>query len=133
MGVVNLPSGTYTREINVNGISVSVASGTTLSLILDGSVSGWNPNPIIEETQYRRKIQFLRNDNKALMRYEIDKEGPHLHYEKNGFRIKVHIPQLDKIDFQEFAIKFPELKEKGNGIIKSLKREKKKDKASEHM
>ncbi len=105
-------------ELNVVGTSGFVA-GTTL--IFDGSISGWNP-PIIEETLYRKKVLVLRNDKKALIRYDIDKEGPHVHYDKNGYKIKVHIPESNRISLQDFILKVQEFKEDGNGIINSLRK-----------
>lgn len=115
MGLIDLPEA-----------ASGVSGYTSLSSPYEGSISnplsGWDPIPIVEETPWRRKAMFLRNDKKALMRYEIDKEGPHLHYEKNSYKIKIRIPELRIMTLQEFLEKFPELKQKGNGIIKSLKR-----------
>lgn len=128
MGVIHLPSETNTQEISVNGIYGFVASGTTL--ILEGSTpAGWNLTPIIEETPYRRKVLFMRNDKKAIIRYEIDKEGPHAHYDRNGYEVKIHIPESNEMTLWDFVLKVQEFKEKGNGIINCLRR--KKDKPSE--
>ena len=81
-------------------------------------LSGYRP--IVENSQKRKKVMLLRNDNKSLIRYEIDKEGPHIHYEMSGYKIKMWLPK--GIPFDEFLRKVPKFKEKGNGLIETIKR-----------
>jgi len=120
MGEISLPSGISTQLVNVNEIYGTVV-GTTLSF--DGTISGWYL-PRIEETPRRRTVQYLRDDKKALLRYEeIDKkEGSHAHYEKNGYIVKVWIPESEMLTVEEFIPKTLEFKKKGNGIIKFLRK-----------
>lgn len=111
MGVINLP-----------GISGNVTVRSANEGTVDSPISGWIP--IIEVTPWRKKIQFLR-DNGALIRYEIDKEGPHIHLNHtNGFKIKIHVPQSHEMSLEEFKAKVLDLKNKGNGLINSLRRKK---------
>ena len=91
--------------------------------VYDRSISGWGP-PTIQRTPWREKVQFLRYDKRAVIRYEIDKEGPHVHYDKNGYKLKIFLPESQTITLHEFISKASEVKQQGNGIIESLKKKK---------
>lgn len=96
MGIRNLPS-MGNCEIILKGNNVFVASGARL--IQENPLSKWK-HVIVEKTPYKRKVQFLRKDEKALMRLEDD-EGLHLHcddFEENR-RIKIPDPPITFSDF----------------------------------
>jgi len=84
--------------ISGSGINASIGRNSLYEGSVDSILSGWTR--IIQQTRWREKVQFLR-DNGALIRYEVDnKEGPHAHYENNGFKIKIHIPQSYKMTME---------------------------------
>lgn len=123
MSIDNLPC--------ANGIEIADVSGCGPSNPYDGSrefniPSGWDPNPVVEDSQYRKKIHFMSDDREIAMRLEDDEEGYHWHYYKkgeDGFIIKVKNPAMTFEEFYWNPLKF---KKEANGLIKSLKKKKEK-------
>jgi len=96
------------------------------SLVNDWHVS--NPFPgwrtITQDSAHRRKVQFLDQQSRELVRYEINGEGPHWHHETelSGVRleIKVHIPK--SIAWQEFAGMAPRIRVISENYVKEIKK-----------
>ena len=89
-----------TCEIILNGDNLFVVSGVLP--VKESPLLKWK-HVIIEKTPYKRKVQFLRKDEKALLRLEDDDEGKHLHCdnfedEENG-KNKIFNPPITFSDF----------------------------------